>query len=111
MRRPVPVVTIVAMLLKRLGKGLDYREIGDELGVGASTAGEKVNTAMWFLIETKKYMISRLQEGRNLEAIIEGFVTRWNFPQCLGAIDGTHIPIKAPQNQKVIPFGHCTGCL
>ena len=42
MRRPVPVVTIVVMLLKRLGKGLDYREIGDKFEVGASTACEKV---------------------------------------------------------------------
>ena len=104
MRRPVPVVTIVAMLLKRLGKGLDYREIGDKFGVGASTACQKVNTAMSFLIETKKYMISHLQEGRNLEAIIEGFLTRWNFPQCLGAINGTHIPIKAPQNHHTDYF-------
>ena len=104
MRRPVPVVTIVVMLLKRLGKGLDYQEIGDKFGVGASTACQKVNTAMSFLIETKKYMISRLQEGRNLEAIIEGFLTRWNFPLCLGAIDGTHIPIKAPQNHHTDYF-------
>ncbi|PFX15431.1 putative nuclease HARBI1 [Stylophora pistillata] len=104
MRRPVPVVTIVVMLLKRLGKGLDYREIGDEFGVGASTAGEKVNTAMWFLIETKKYMISRLQEGRNSEVIIEGFFIRWNFPQCVGAIDSTYIPIKTPQNHHTDYF-------
>ena len=31
LRSPVPVRTVVAMLLKRLGKGLDYREIGDKL--------------------------------------------------------------------------------
>ena len=30
---------------KQLVKGLDYREIGDKFGVGASTACEKVNTA------------------------------------------------------------------
>ena len=30
---------------KRPGKGLDYREIGDKYGVGASKACKKVNTA------------------------------------------------------------------
>ena len=29
---------------KQLGKGLDYGEIGDKFGAGASTAGEKVNS-------------------------------------------------------------------
>jgi transposase len=53
MRKPVPVEVITAMVLKRLGKGLDYREIGDKFGVGASTANEKVNDAMLFLIKNK----------------------------------------------------------
>ena len=30
---------------KQLGKSIDYREIGDKFGVGASTACKKVNTA------------------------------------------------------------------
>ena len=29
---------------KQLGKGIDYREIGDKFGVSASTACETVNT-------------------------------------------------------------------
>ena len=51
MRKPVPVQVITAMVLKRLGKGLDYREIGDKFGIGASTANEKVNDAMLLLIK------------------------------------------------------------
>ena len=43
LRKPVPVKTVVAMLLKRIGKGLDYREIGDKFGIGTSTACMKVN--------------------------------------------------------------------
>ena len=30
---------------KQLGKGIDYREVGNKLGVGASTSCKKVNTA------------------------------------------------------------------
>ena len=48
LRNPVPVHVVVAMLLKRLGKGLDYREIGDKFG-GSSTACQKVNEAMLLL--------------------------------------------------------------
>ena len=43
LRKPVPVKTVVAKLLKHIGKGLDYREIGDKFGIGTSTACMKVN--------------------------------------------------------------------
>ena len=68
MRKPVPVNVIVAMLLKRLGKGLDYREIGDKFGYGAaSTACKKVNEAICLLIKTKTHTqsSSRWQESRS----------------------------------------------
>ena len=44
LRSLVPVRTVVAMLLKRLGKGLDYREIGDKFGVGTSAACIKLTS-------------------------------------------------------------------
>ena len=32
-------------MFKTIGKGIDYREIGDKFGVSASTTRENVNTA------------------------------------------------------------------
>ena len=104
MRKAIPVNVVVAMLLKRLGKGLDYRESGDKFGVEASTACDKVNEAMKYLITTKNHTLNRLQERRNLKEIIDGFSNKWNFPQCLGAVDSTHIPIKAPLIQHTDYF-------
>ncbi len=31
-------------------------------------------------------------------AIVRGFEDRWGFPQCFGAVDGSHIPIITPEN-------------
>ena len=30
--------------------------------------------------------------------VVRGFEEVWGFPQCFGAIDGSHIPILAPHN-------------
>ena len=96
LHNPVPVRTIVAMLLKRIGKQLDYREMRDKFGIGTSTACMKVNEAMRLLVSSNIHIISKLQRGIDFQRMINGFQRKWNFPQCLGAIDGTHIPIKAP---------------
>ncbi|XP_041372666.1 protein ALP1-like [Gigantopelta aegis] len=36
-------------------------------------------------------------KGQGLKEIIRGFQEMWNFPNCAGAIDATHIPIIAPK--------------
>lgn len=37
-----------------------------------------------------------LPKGEKLQAIVEGLKNRWGFPQCAGAIDGSHIPVISP---------------
>ena len=39
--------------------------------------------------------------GLDLERVIAGFEERGGFPQCGGAIDGTHIPIIVPKDYPV----------
>ncbi|XP_060874357.1 putative nuclease HARBI1 [Metopolophium dirhodum] len=40
------------------------------------------------------------------EIITNGFNTKWNFPQCIGAIDGKHIVIKAPKHSGSLYFNY-----
>ena len=63
-----------------LGKGLDYREIGDKFGIGTSTACMKVNEAMKLLVSSKMHIIRKLQRGIDFQRIINGFQRKWNFP-------------------------------
>ena len=35
-------------------------------------------------------------KARDWKRIADGFYSRWNFPNCLGALDGKHIVMQAP---------------
>ncbi|XP_077091696.1 uncharacterized protein LOC143744162 [Siphateles boraxobius] len=46
----------------------------------------------------------QLPEGDALREVVQGFQMRCGFPQCAGAIDGSHIPIIAPEENHVDYF-------
>jgi len=38
--------------------------------------------------------------------VANAFHLRWNFPNCLGAIDGKHIAIKCPDNANSLYYNY-----
>ena len=34
-----------------------------------------------------------MQTGTSLKVVIDGFKNNFDFPQCAGTVDGTHIPV------------------
>ena len=51
---------------------------------------------MQFWVHSKLHIISNLPRGIDFQTMINEFQRKWSFPQCLGAIDSTRIPIKVP---------------
>ena len=83
----------VAITIWRLGTNIEYRTISALFGLGKSTECEIV-------LETCEviacHMMPRYVHGGS--HFVDGFQHRWGFPQTVGAIDGTHIPIVWPQD-------------
>jgi hypothetical protein len=95
-RRPVSVMKRVAVALWRLSGTAEYRTIAHLFGIGRSTAHQVTREVCNAIVELLFYSYIRLPTGRELEESIEGFENFCGLPQVAGAIDGTHIEIKAP---------------
>ncbi|CAM4598534.1 unnamed protein product [Lepidochelys olivacea] len=94
-RAALTVEKQVAIALWKLATPDSYQSVGNQFGVGKSTVGAAV---MQVAHAIKDLLISRVVTLGNVQVIVDGFAAM-GFPNCGGAIVGTHIPILAPEHQ------------
>ncbi|CAM5161408.1 unnamed protein product [Natator depressus] len=95
MRAALTVEKQVAIALWKLATPDSYRSVGNQFEVGKSTVGVAVLQVANAIIDQ---LLSRVVTLGNVQTIVDGF-NALGFPNCGGVIDGTHIPILAPEHQ------------
>ncbi|XP_033985671.1 protein ANTAGONIST OF LIKE HETEROCHROMATIN PROTEIN 1-like [Trematomus bernacchii] len=93
----IPFKKRVAIALWKLATGCDYRSIGHLFGVSKTTVCRCVQD---FCAAAETLLVPELIRSPDREKFAEMAAyteNRWGLPQCVGAIDGSHIPILAPQ--------------
>uniref|UniRef100_A0A8C3F930 Putative nuclease HARBI1 n=1 Tax=Chrysemys picta bellii TaxID=8478 RepID=A0A8C3F930_CHRPI len=95
MRAALTVEKRVAIALWKLATPDSYRSVGNQFAVGKSTVGVAV---IQVANTIKDLLISRVVTLGNVQVIVDGFAAM-GFPNCGGAIDGTHNPILSPEHQ------------
>ena len=98
MRKAIPVEQRVAITLWRLATTTDYRTIGHLFGVSKATVCVIVKDVCSAIVEVLLNQYIKVPTGDSLKEVMRGFEHKWGFPQCAGAVDGTHIPIMSPQD-------------
>lgn len=96
-RECVPLKKRVAIALWKLATGSEYRSIGHLFGVSATTVCRCVQefcAAAETVLVPEQIRFPSEEKLREMAAYNEN---RWGLPHCVGAIDGSHIPVLAPQ--------------
>lgn len=96
MRKAVSVEKRDAITLWKLATSIEYRTLSALFGIGRSTVGVVViETCEALTLLLPEYV--KIPKDDGLKDIVTGFNDCWGFPQAVGAIDGSHIPILKPQ--------------
>ena len=96
-RHAISVEKRVAITLWRLATNGDYRSIGHMFGVAKGTVCVIVNDVCQAIVKVLLSKYVKFPSGEGIVEVVSGFESRYGFPQCIGAVDGTHIPILAPE--------------
>ena len=85
--------------LQFLASGKSMQSLAIDFRMGHSTVHNivvEVCNAIWSaLVQNYVKCPSSPEEWKS---VADDFYTRWNFPHCLGAVDGKHVVIQAPYN-------------
>ena len=97
LRKAVPVYKRVAVALWRLGSGNSYRTTGITFGLGKSTVIKICNEFTRVIIRRKDVFIKFPVDEEDVTLAIRRMKSIAGLPNVIGAIDGSHVQIKAPK--------------
>ena len=97
MRKCISVELRVAVTLWFLATNADYRTISHLFGLSQASVCLIRREVCCAIVKELLPKYIKVPFGSKLTSVLNGFAKR-GFPHCGGAIDGTHIPIEAPQD-------------
>ena len=97
MRKSIPVDQHVGITLWYLATCSEYRTISHLFGVAESTVCTIVKEVCRAISSDLSKKFIKFHSGNSLKEVVDGYRTKFGFPNCIGAVDGCHIPIIAPR--------------
>ncbi|CAN8023217.1 unnamed protein product [Ixodes persulcatus] len=86
------------MTLRYLSSGNPIMDIAMEFRVGLETACEAIHLTCQVLWEKLAPRYMKPPTEQDWQTIADAYWMRWQFPNCIGAVDGKHVQVEAPAN-------------
>ena len=96
LRKAISSQKRIAITLYFIGSTAEYRTIANLFGVSKSFVCQCIKDVSEVIVTKLMTVFLSIPKGDELLDIMKEYKEKWGFPCCAGAIDGTHVPIKAP---------------
>ena len=106
-RKPLPPGVRLAITLRYLATGDNYRSLQYGFRVAYNTISIFIPEVCQAIVDEYAEEVMELPrtEDKWLE-IAREFETKWNLPNCIGALDGKHVAIKCPPSSGSIYYNY-----
>ncbi|XP_068083809.1 uncharacterized protein [Anabrus simplex] len=105
-RAPVPPLLRMIVCLRFLATGDSLRTISFSYRLGYSTVVKIVNETCEILSNILHPIYMPKPTEEKWKSIEKGFQERWQFPNCIGSIDGKHVIIQAPNKSGSLFYNY-----
>lgn len=103
---PVSEAERLAVTLRFLASGINQQALAASYKLGTATVSgiiKEVCHALWIALRDE---FVAFPEGEQWEVIKRDFWELWNYPNCVGAIDGKHVKVRAPAHSGSSYFNY-----
>ncbi|XP_068226439.1 uncharacterized protein [Palaemon carinicauda] len=98
MREPLQVGLKIAVTLRFLATENSYQSLQYSIRVEASTICKFISEVCKAIISAYDKMLRCPKTEEAWKEVAAKFSSKWNYHNCLGAVDGKHIVIRKPRN-------------
>ncbi|XP_065584575.1 uncharacterized protein LOC136043591, partial [Artemia franciscana] len=105
-RRPISAATRLALTIRHLATGESKRSLSYQYLIGRSTVTLIVAETTEAIWTSMKSQCLKPPTQSTFQTIADKFMRRWDFPNCIGAIDGKYIRLRCPENSGSTYFCH-----
>ncbi|CAN8013038.1 unnamed protein product, partial [Ixodes pacificus] len=107
MRRAITPATRLQVTLRYLATGESHHPLSRQFRLGHSSVNDLIAetcTALYEELKTNCLQTPKTED--DWQAVIKGFRENWQYPNCVGAMDGKHVRITRPPKSGYIYYNY-----